>query len=132
MASFAPLSAGRYLINATATGIKDASDGYLICRILDVGPGGSTYSATPWGYNNTAFTYGTLAEGGAVFNLPGSTVQERSATNVTANVLDATMTGTQISQLNPSSASQANRTRQPVNRFTVPAGTPTKGAQDRP
>ena len=137
VASTAPSNSSQFIVNATATGIKSASGGYLACRVLDASSSrGGLFSATPWTYNNTAFTYGTMAVGGELNPTAraGSTIQERCKTNVisgggTATVLTATLTATSVSHVN--GPERANTARRPVQTFTKPTGPPTKGAQDR-
>jgi hypothetical protein len=137
VASTTPTSSGTYIVNATATGLKSASGGYLACRVLDASSSrGGLFSATPWAYNNTDFTYGTMAVGGEmnVTARAGSTIEERCQTNVisgggTAAVLDATLDGTLVNRVN--GAVRAGGTRRPVQTFVKPVGPPTRGAKDR-
>jgi len=95
---------------------------------------GGVFSATPWAYNNTAFTLGTMAENGAIDNGRSSNIQERCQTNVASqgvSVLDATMTGTLVNSLSAGPNQPKLDHSRPVNRFAkLPK--PTRGRSDHP
>jgi hypothetical protein len=131
-------SSGDYVVNATATGFKASSGGYLVCHILEVPRGSShAYSATPWGYDNTAFNYATTAEDGILFASASATIQERCLTNAPGTsasptkVLDATLNATLVNHVNGFGATKPTH-RTPVNTFVSHTAKPTRGASDHP
>jgi hypothetical protein len=90
-------------VQATATGQKFSSGGFLVCRIVNESlRTGSLFSPTPYAYNNTGFTYGTMAENGAMFASASDPIQERCLTNVSsgASVITATITDELVNSLN--------------------------------
>jgi hypothetical protein len=132
VAEITPTQAGFYVVNATAVGFKDASDGFLTCRIVDVNSAGTTFSATPWGYDNVPKNFATMAEDGITSERAGSTIQERCETDAPTGtvVQDATMTATLLSGA-PAASARMGKHRNPVNHFVkVPA--PSQGRSDRP
>ena len=127
VASIAPPQGGLFLVNGTATGQKFSSGGFLACRLVNESlRTGSLFSATPYGYNNTGFTYGTAAAGGAMFASASDPIQLRCITNAVsgASVITATINDTLVTSLNGAKAVKpAHRT--PANKFVLPK--PVKG-----
>jgi Collagen triple helix repeat (20 copies) len=124
----------RVIANGYAAGFKYSSGGYLVCRLIDESlRTGSTFSPTPWAYQNTGYTYGTLAETGA-FYAPGgasSPIQERCLTNVGggATVADAAITDVQVATYSAAANGKPSAThRTPANSF-VPQKAVPGGAQ---
>jgi hypothetical protein len=120
VASIAPPQGGLFLVNGTATGQKFSSGGFLACRLVnDSLRTGSLFSPTPYGYNNTGFTYGTAAENGAMFASASDPIQERCVTNAFsgASVITATINDTLVTSLN--GAKNHKPAHRPLaNRFT--------------
>jgi len=127
VASIAPPQGGLFLVNGTATGQKFSSGGFLACRLVNESlRTGSLFSPTPYGYNNTGFTYGTAAAGGAMFASASDPIQLRCITNAVsgASVITATINDTLVTSLNGAKAVKpAHRT--PANKFVLPK--PVKG-----
>jgi Collagen triple helix repeat (20 copies) len=127
-------SSGEYVVAGTATGIKNASDGYLICRVVDVSSNGAVFAATPWGYNNTAFTYGTMAENGGMFASFRNIIEEQCETNVASagvSVITATLTATLADDIDGTTRAKPG-SRKPINSYLGPAARPRRGKSDRP
>jgi hypothetical protein len=122
---------GNYVVNATATTIKDFSGLYVACRIVDASSRGSVLSPTPFMYNNTNSTYGTIAVDGAMRSeRVGSTIEERCKTDAPrsrVSALDATMDDVLVTR----ASSPAAPTRKPTNTFQNPAPAPSSGSTDR-
>ena len=122
VASIAPPQGGLFLVNGTATGQKFSSGGFLACRLVNESlRTGSLFSPTPYGYNNTGFTYGTAAVGGAMFASASDPIQLRCTTNAVsgASVITATINDTLVTSLNGAKAHKpAHRT--PANKFVLP------------
>jgi hypothetical protein len=120
VASIAPPAGGEFLVNGTVTGQKFSSGGFLACRLVNESlRTGSVFSPTPFGYNNTGFTYGTAAVGGAMFASASDPIQLRCLTNVGsgASVITATINDTLVTSLNGTRVHRpAHRT--PANKFT--------------
>ena len=120
VASIAPAVGGAFIVNGTATGQKFSSGGFLACRLVNESlRTGSLFSPTPYGYNNTGFTYGTMATGGDMFASASDPIQLRCLTNASsgASVITATINDTLVTSLNGA------RTHKPAhrplaNRFT--------------
>jgi hypothetical protein len=126
-------SSGNYLVAATATGLKDASDGYLVCRVTDVSSSGGVFAATPYGYNNAGFTFGTMAEDGAMFASFRNAIEEQCKTNVPGagvSVLDATLTANLVNTVSGSARVNPG-SRKPINSYVGPSAKPTRGKDDR-
>jgi hypothetical protein len=124
VASIAPTTSGTYLVDATAAGDKPAG-GYLVCRAIGHSAFfGSLFSPTPYGFNNTASTIGTMAETGAMFGGIFEAIQERCSTDNAggATVIDAAITGTLVNTLNGAAAPNhlAKKDRRPANKFVIP------------
>jgi hypothetical protein len=113
-----------------ATGFKSSSGGFLACRLLTVSRSGHTFSSTPYGFNNTGFTAGTMAETGVMSVTRSSVLQERCVTNAAgATVLDAALTDVQVNaHVGPFARVH---TRTPHNVFHATTK-PTRGGEDRP
>ena len=130
VASIAPPVGGAFLVNATATGQKFSSGGFLACRLVNESlRTGSLFSPTPYGYNNTGFTYGTAAENGAMFASASDPIQERCVTNAFsgASVITATINDTLVTSLN--GAKNHKPAHRPLaNKFTHLAK-PVRGGQ---
>jgi hypothetical protein len=130
VASIAPPQGGLFLVNATATGQKFSSGGFLACRLVNESlRTGSLFSPTPYGYNNTGFTYGTAAENGAMFASASDPIQERCITNAIsgASVITATINDTLVTSLN--GAKNHKPAHRPLaNKFTHLAK-PVRGGQ---
>jgi len=127
-------SSGDWVVNATATGLKAASDGYLACRLIAVSRGGSVYGATPWTYENVAYDFNTIAVTGAEFASSGTAIQERCLTNVAGTassptrVLTAGITATLVATTANGPLERANRV--PAHTFVKVHDRPTRGASD--
>ena len=120
VASIAPAVGGGFLVQGTATGQKFSSGGFLACRLVDESlRTGSLSSPTPYGYNNTGFTYGTMAENGALIASASDPIQERCLTNASsgASVITATITDTLVTSFNGSPAHKPAH-RRLANKFT--------------
>ena len=120
VASIAPPQGGLFLVNGTATGQKFSSGGFLACRLVNESlRTGSLFSPTPYGYNNTGFTYGTAAENGAMFASASDPIQERCLTNAAsgASVITATINDTLVTSLNGAKTHKPAQ-RPLANRFT--------------
>jgi hypothetical protein len=123
VASIAPAVAGRFIVDGTATGQKFSSGGFLACRLINESlRTASLFSPTPYGYNNTGFTYGTMAETGTMTASASDPIQERCITNVTsgASVITAGMTDILVNSLNGAAVKPAMEHRRPANKFVVP------------
>jgi hypothetical protein len=133
VASIAPPTGGAFIVNATATGQKFSSGGFLACRIVNESlRTSSLFSPTPFGYNNTGFTYGTTAEGGAMTASASDPIQERCITNATsgASVITATITDVRVNSLNAAAADPSHRRiAHQFNRHTLPK--PVRGGAQR-
>ena len=130
VASIAPPVGGAFLVNATATGQKFSSGGFLACRLVNESlRTGSLFSPTPYGYNNTGFTYGTAAENGAMFASASDPIQERCITNAVsgASVITATINDTLVTSLSGAPAHKPAH-RPLANKFTHLAK-PVRGGQ---
>jgi hypothetical protein len=127
VASIDPTTAGNYIVNATAVGLK-AAGGFLVCRALTESFFGGTYDSTPYGFNNTASTYGTMAETGHAFGSFFSPIQERCYTNQTgASVIGAGLSAILVNKLNGTAAKHAKHHRTPAHKFVFPKAIPGGG-----
>jgi hypothetical protein len=121
VASIAPPVGGAFIVNAAATGQKFSSGGFLACRLVNESlRTGSTFSPTPYGYNNVGFTYGTMATGGAMFASVSDPIQLRCLTNVSsgASVITADITDVLVNSLNGAKGKPSHRT--PANKLVLP------------
>ena len=121
VASIAPPQGGLFLVNGTATGQKFSSGGFLACRLVNESlRTGSLFSPTPYGYNNTGFTYGTAAENGAMFASASDPIQERCITNAVsgASVITATINDTLVTSLSGAPAHKPAH-RPLANKFSA-------------
>ena len=130
VASIAPPQGGAFIVNGTATGQKFSSGGFLACRLVNESlRTGSLFSPTPYGYNNTGFTYGTAATGGAMFASASDPIQLRCLTNASsgASVINATINDTLVTSLSGAPAHKPAH-RPLANKFTHLAK-PVRGGQ---
>ena len=121
VASIAPAVGGGFLVQGTATGQKFSSGGFLACRLVDESlRTGSLSSPTPYGYNNTGFTYGTMATGGDMFASASDPIQLRCLTNASsgASVITATINDTLVTSLNGGNAHKPAH-RPLANKFSA-------------
>jgi hypothetical protein len=118
---------GNFIVTAAQTGTKYGNaNGYLACRLADYDEtNGSTYSATPWAYQDAASTPGTMAETGRVYlSNSGSVVIEECVTNTTyASIATTDLTGIQVNSVAITGGSRQSgpRARKPVQHTFTPS-----------